>query len=281
MNKELNNFYKNYVKNNEVNIRPFCDKNEAFKIIKVLFEAVPFDCPDFYFIEDKNCYIFEHFQVDASYRSKRKGSQYLQNRSKADREIDLETKNMIENSKHPVTEITTVGTVSKTVIQNANIKNLETNFNNLFDKHYQQIENYKNHLRRESILTNEKIKTIFIIEHTTELGGFYLKNGKYSPFEIQFADFVIKKLECSSNIDYVIFLDRNESSRTFVVLKNNDLKNIKNYLIDTTLNHIFFFSSITDICSTIFVPKSALKDNSEKNISKITWYLTIFYQNML
>lgn len=259
MNKELKNIYNHYVRNNEVNVISFCNKKESFKIVNCLFKSVPFDHPDFYYINNKCCYIFEHFEVDASYRYKKKGSQYLQDRVKVDREIDEDIKKLINEKQHTKNRITPIGVISKSVKQKANIKNLEMNFNDIFDKHYKQIDKYIETLRSKYNSAKKKIKTIFIVEHSTEFGGFYLEKGRTTSFTLYCADFVLEKIKQNKKVDYFIFLDRSENVKSFVVLKSNNLTRLKKIQIDTASNKIHFINDIMDFTSAVFIPKSKLQ----------------------
>ena len=264
MNRELKNIYEKYVRDNQVNISAFCNKKDATKIVTYLFKATPFNYPDFYYVNNRCCYIYEHFEIDASSRSNTKGSLYLRNKSEAEREIELEANKLIYNSQNKIDKITSVGTICKTVAQNANVENLENNFTNIFDKHYQQIENYKNNLKSQAILAKQNIKTIFIIEHTTELGGFYFNNSIVR-LELQLVNFVLKKIEQSPKVDYFIFLDISNEERRFIVLKNGNLDKIKKLKIDTDVNRIYFFNDIHNFSQTIVIPHSELQiDNDNK-----------------
>lgn len=260
MNRERKYIYKTFInKNGTINIESFSNITETNDILDKFFKSKDSDHPDFYYLDNDCCYIFEYFEVDASYRSKNKGSQYIRNRVKADAEIESETQKLILQNPPKNNGISNIGTISKTVFQNANISNLRTNFLEIFDEHYKEIEKYKQDITNKEHLAHKNFKVIFIIEHTTELGGFYLLNNNNCRFLLHYSDFVIDKLKKSNMVDYVIFLDKNLEQKQFVFMKNGEFENLSKKIIDTNKTHIMFFNDITDISVTLYVPKSKLK----------------------
>ena len=259
MNKEYNNILETFVSNGEIHIERHFEQKEVDKIVDCFFKATPFNRPDFYYIDNNVVYIFEHFEVDASLHSDKVGSLYKQARVKADKQLDNDTEEMIKNNPPSKDEISSIGTFTTSVEQNASIDNLKTNFNQIFDNHYGKIEQYKNNLSKIIDTTGKIFKIIFIIEHTTELGGVFIENGKQSHFVLHYADFVLDKLKQSSLIDYCIFLDKNLKYKQFVLVKTDQLQSIYKNKIDTQKNKIHFFNNIMDISAVVYVPNSFIK----------------------
>ncbi len=239
MKNELEYICKNYVKNKQIEIFYYFDEKEANEIINYLFQSVSFNHPDFYYVDNKICYMFEHFEVDASYHSIHGGSKYIQDRIKVDKEIDDESVQLVKDIKPKQNEVTYAGTISKTICQNANINYLKENFENSFNHHYNQISKYQETLRDKEIIKNQRTTMVFVIEHTTDMGGFYLKDGECKSLNIEFLDFVISKMEASNDVEYFIFLEK--SNHTFSIIKRDNLFKLKENLIDTKKNTICIF----------------------------------------
>ena len=64
---------KYFNKNTEV--ATYCE-NITDKLLSYIKNGVPYEKPDFYFMEGDICYVFEHFQFDASKHLSKKGSSF-------------------------------------------------------------------------------------------------------------------------------------------------------------------------------------------------------------
>lgn len=249
---------KNYQVNGNFNLQFFCSKSEGLSIIDKFIYSKSFNRPDSYFFNNKCCYMFEHFEIDASLFEKGKGSTYKRKSNVADKQLIQESNERIKNSKINKNEISSCGTTFKTISQGANKQNLKNNFIRIFDKHYNNIEEYKNNVK---IITNKnfkKYKTIFIIEQTTEFGGWVYKNNQPTSLELFYCDFVLEKMKNSLNVDYFIFLNKSDNQKYITVIKNGDFTRLSNYIFNFEETKILFLDNVTAIASTIFIPNNMI-----------------------
>ena len=118
------------------------------------------DHPDMYVIRGVDLLIIEHFEFDSYPRKKGKGSGFRREESRIDRKLDeLEYD---ENGR----------TLIESIHGESSYENYIVNAKNSFSKHYGEIDNYKNHLREEGVITqHSKIKVLFFIEDVSPLGS--------------------------------------------------------------------------------------------------------------
>lgn len=118
------------------------------------------DHPDMYVISGKQLLIIEHFEFDSYPRKRGKGSEFRREESRIDRKLDeLEYH---ENGR----------TLIDAIHGESSYQNYLANAKLSFTKHYGEIENYKDRLREEGILTPQsKVKVLFFIEDVSPLGS--------------------------------------------------------------------------------------------------------------
>lgn len=246
---------ENYISNAKVHLQLFCNKSKGFNIFDKFYNSKVFNRPDMYYYNKKYCYIFEHFEVDASLYRKGKGSFYKRNLSMADKQLENETNNLIKNSKIDKNKISALGTTSITTTQEASKINLKENFIRIFDSHYENINEYKENLGKHLSLKNLNFKTIFIIEQTTEFGGWVYKNNRHTNLELFYCDFVLDKLKSAVNVDYFIFLNKSDNEKFFTIIENGNWSKLTPHITNYDNEKIFFINNVTTITSTIFIPK--------------------------
>ena len=256
---EKNYILKNYIINGQANLQFFCSKTKGLSIFDKFCYSIAFNRPDMYFINNKFCYIYEHFEIDASLYVEGKGSSYKRNIFMVDKQLEKQSNELINTAPIDKNKISSQGTLSITTSQEASKTNLKENFIRIFDSHYENINEYKENLKKHLSLKTSNFKTIFIIEQTTEFGGFLLKNGKQRNLELFYCDFVIKKLKSAINVDYFIFINKSDSDKYFTIIKNGDFKKLDDYILNYDKEKIYFINNVTTLTTTIFIPKSELK----------------------
>ncbi len=256
---------KNYQVNGNLNLQVYCAKSKALSIIDKFMYSQPFNRPDMYYINNQCCYMFEHFEVDASLFEEGKGSAYKRNVFISDKQIIQESNEIIKNSKINKNEISSCGTTSKTISQEASKLNLRNNFIRIFDSHYNNIEEYKKNIQTKTNKNYKKYKTIFIIEQTTEFGGWVYKNNQPTNLELFYCDFVLDKMKCAVNVDYFIFINKSDSGKCFTIIENGNFKKLSKHIFNFEKTKILFLNNVTTITSTIFIPKSMIKKGSKPN----------------
>lgn len=256
---------KNYLINGIENLQLFCCKTEGFNIFNKFKNSKPFNGPDMYYVDKNTCYIFEHFQIDASYFEEKMGSAYKRNRAITDKEINKKTNEIIKNAKTNLNEISLQGTISITTSQEANKENLKNNFFRIFDNHYRNIEQYKKNIIKETSKNITKFKTIFIIELTIEFGGWVYKTNKPVNLELFYCNFVLDKIKNSPCIDYFIFLNKSDNEKFFTIIKNGEFNKLNKHIFDYDKTKILFLNDITLIIPTIFIPNSIIKKEPKSN----------------
>ena len=187
----------------------YTNKRSAHLLLKAINNAISCDAPDFYYLTDKTCYIFEHFEFDASQMSKNKGSFYKRQENEAFKQIDIKTKERLLSKKASQDSVTSYGAFTTPIKSNYNKEFWKINFISTFNKHYDKVEQYKNNLVDKGIINNKtKIKNVFVIEDVTELGANRFDDAQnvYFPFEFDFClDFLIK---ANKSKDFLITIFR-------------------------------------------------------------------------
>ena len=116
-------------------------------------------------------------------------------------------------------------------------------------------------LLKNNIITDDTIiKNVFIIEDTTEFGGWYNYNtNNYKlayPFDFNFGVEQMKSLE---SVDYFVYL--NKSQRQIMIVDKISLDNLKDNTINFDKTSILFFNNMMDISCLITIPKELLNKN--------------------
>ena len=96
---------KSYQKNGNLNLQLFCCKCKGFNIVDKFILSQPFNRPDMYYLKNNICYIFEHFEVDASQFVEGRGSAYKRNCKIVDKELIEKSNEIIKNPKMKTNEI--------------------------------------------------------------------------------------------------------------------------------------------------------------------------------
>lgn len=256
---EKNYILTNYTSKRQAKLQLFCNKSKGVGIFDKFCHSTAFNRPDMYFVNNRICYMFEHFEVDASLYKAGKGSSYKRNIFIADKQLEKQANDLIKNSQINKNEISSQGTTSVTTTQEAGKTNLKENFIRIFDNHYSNINEYKENVSEHLALKIPKFKTIFIIEQTTEFGGILLKDGKHINLELFYCDFVIDKLKSATNVDYFIFINKSDNERFFTIIENGNFARLEEHILNYDKEKIFFINNVTTLTTTIFIPKSKLK----------------------
>lgn len=252
---EKNYILKNYTINGQANLQFFCSKTKELSIFDKFHNSIAFNRPDMYFLNNRFCYIFEHFEIDASLFIEGKGSSYKRNIFIADKQLEKQANELMSTAPINKNKISSQGTLSITTSQDASKTNLKENFIRIFDSHYENIKEYKENLKKLLSLKSSNFKTIFIIEQTTEFGGFLLKNGKQINLELFYCDFVIEKLKSAINVDYFIFINKSDNEKLFTIIKNGDYEKLNKYILNYDEEKIHFINNITTFTTPIFIPR--------------------------
>ena len=248
---EKENILKNYA-NGRVPLRFFCNKKSGENIFFKFYYSTNYERPDMYYVNNKCCYIFEHFEIDASLYKKKKGSLYKMNANFAEKKLEALSNNIIQNSKIDKDKVNSCGSCCVTANQEAKKDYLKSNFIRIFYDHYKNIQFYKDNLKTHLNLKNQKFKIIFIIEDTTEFGGFLLKNGKPEDLKLFYCDFVVDMLKSARDIDYFIFLD---SEKVLNVIKNGKFAKLEKHILNFDKEKIVFINQVISTNTPIFLPK--------------------------
>ena len=253
---EKNDILKTYTKNGTpINSQQYCQKGKWLNIFDKFLLSTPFNRPDMFYVNSKYCYMFEHFEIDASLYRAGKGSAYKRNLSSIDKQLKKKTNEMIDNIKRNPNELS-LQSITLSTTQEATKENFKNNFNRIFDSHYLNITEYKENLKKQLNAKNYIYKTIFIIEQTTEFGGIIVKDGKHIDLELFYCDFVINKLKESSNVDYVIFLNKSNTKITFV--ENGNFKKLHKHILTYDNEYICFIDDVITLTQTYFIPNKML-----------------------
>lgn len=157
---------------------------------EALHRLMPFESPDMYAVLDDKIVILEHFEFDASRRERRGGMQGKREENRIDQSVG----NAPPDGAYRVEKVN-----CKLSFEDW-IKNFETTF----QRHYNRIDDYINHVKAEVKITDGK----------DILVGFFIEN-QYSPYveyagriyecyyieTIQFLDFFCQH----QRVDFILF----------------------------------------------------------------------------
>lgn len=251
--KELHRIKQEYFEDRRFKYGAFCNPRKSKKILDYIYNATPFDKPDFYYHDNRKCFLFEHFEFDASKKIEKCGSLSKRNLNVANREIDQEWKTATSMLK--INQVTTLGPIIKTVENYANKESWKNNFCNTFDEHYEKLKIYQDNLHQE---LGKKIKLIncFVIEDSTELGGLYYNNGKVHHTLVSLFDFAIQKMKNSKKIKYFIYLNRQDCF--CLIVSKAKLKKLAKNKLNFSKTDIIFFNQTHIVSSCISVPSNII-----------------------
>lgn len=257
--KEILRIRQEYLMNKRFRCEAFCSPRNGRKILDMMFQSTPFEKPDFYCFNNQRCYLFEHFEFDASQRVENCGSLSRRNLHKTNKEIDKEWKEVTSNvTKRD--EITNWGTITKTVENCVSKESWKENFCNTFDDHYSKLNIYQNNLKNE-LGQDIKFANCFVIEDTTELGGLYLLNGKHYHVIASLFDFAINKMKEAKKIDYFIYLNRQDCF--CMIISRKGLKKMANNQLILDETHIVFFNQTHVISACVSIPDEIINKNDK------------------
>jgi len=207
---EAYSYLKEFILDQEVHY-PEEGKFDYVDFIKYFENIQLFDRPDFYSVSYKTIYIYEHFEVDASRASRKKGS-----RSR----IDIERDNHQYEEWIKKNKSTYYGQLKTELSFEYYLNNLKINFNN----HYKKIEDYKKNICMKLKINKDEytFKIVFIIEDKTMFGTAFFDKEKgpkivFPIFTNEFLDFIKDKffvdniicsVETSGNIKYTWLFSR-------------------------------------------------------------------------
>lgn len=248
--KEIVRIRQEYFINKRFRYEAFCSLRNGRRILDMMFQSTPFEKPDFYYLDNQKCYLFEHFEFDASQRLENCGSLSRRNLNEANKKIDKEWKEITSNvTKRD--EITNWGTLTKTVENHVSKESWKENFCNTFDDHYNKLSIYQKNLKKE-LNRDVKFTNCFVVEDTTELGGLYLLNGKHYHAIACLFDFAIKKMKEAKKIDYFIYLNKQDCF--CMIISRKGIKKIANNQLIFDETHIVFFNQTHVISACISIP---------------------------
>ena len=255
MKNELEMIRKNYLSKN---LRyGYYSLRVAKKFLNILPKCESFERPDFYYLENDICYVFEHFQFDASKTLSKKGSSFKLAESKTQRIIDNKTKEKLQTKPSDPNNITNYGVFSTAIKCNQNQIFWKSNFLTNFFNHYNKINLYRENLINAKVINaNTKIKNVFIVEDTTEFGAYNSFDSENVTYPFNF-NFGIKALEKAKKVDYFIFLNKSQPEMFFV--NKSSIKLMKQYQLDFDKTKMFFFNNIVSISGIVTVPEKLLK----------------------
>lgn len=196
------------------------DKDKDFNhLIKIMDSSLIDDCPDMYYVDDKNnkIYIFEHFEYDASKHST-KGSAERIKRNKDDRDFDNFNLNNLGKMYR--------GSVKS---EDSVFYFLE-NVKKIFDNHYAKIKMYKQRtLSKATVGKQYDFVVTFILEDASIFGVSVILNGQmFGVIPIlcrEFLEFLDDKKEVQN---IICATERSMNQRTMAFLSLKDLKEAKN-----------------------------------------------------
>lgn len=152
-------------------------------------------------------YGIEHFEFNSSLQG-RKGSLLRQESQKAKRNHN----NNVENNEEFVTT-----THSQLMIESSST-NYFDNFIYGYEKHKKKIDKYKEVIKKEFDVSQEKIKLGFLIEDNTPTGVHRKDTDKILyPFNVTE---IVEILENEKDLDFVIFSNYYEDTSYFISIKS-------------------------------------------------------------
>lgn len=164
--------------------------------------------PDYVILNSSEViYGIEHFEFNSSLQ-RRKGSLFRQESEKAKR-------NHKENVKNNEEFVTT--TYTQLMIESSST-NYFDNFIYGYEKHRKKIDEYKEEIKKEFDVSQEKIKLGFLIEDNSPTGVIRKDTTRtLYPFNVTE---IIELLEDEKDLDFVIFSNYYEDTSYFISIKS-------------------------------------------------------------
>lgn len=191
--------------------------DRIMKKIEALNSIQYIDHPDGFIKQRNKIVIIEHFEIDATNKT-RKGSQ-----------TRIE-ENRIDN------ELKAINRLNKVVQHQMNIyisaENLTNNFIKLYNKHFQQIENYKTNLTQKGVTNeNSKFEICFVIEDITPLGTSYInQEGQRTVFSILDIKECVEAM-IKSSVDYVFICNQYNNDKKITYTQKSWLRQTIKYTV--------------------------------------------------
>ncbi len=257
--KEIDRIRQEYFRNKGFRCEAFCSLRNSRRILHMMLQSTSFEKPDFYCLDNQRCYLFEHFEFDASQRVENCGSLSRRNLNETNKEIDKEWKK-ITSSVAKRDEITNWGAITKTVENHASKESWKENFCNTLDAHYNKLSIYQKNLKKE---LNRDVKFIncFVIEDTTELGVLYLTDGEYYRAIACLFDFAINKMKEAKKVDYFIYLERHDCF--CMIISRKGIEKIVNNQLIFDESHLVFFNQTHVISACVSIPDEIIHKSNQ------------------
>jgi hypothetical protein len=168
------------------------EKEKCQKVVDVLTNPIKFDAPDMYKIIDGKVLLIEHFEFDASRRTKKGGSTSKSGEARVLKEF---------NSIDPTNKNLFLGEIKNECAIEFYFENLKKKFQD----HYKKIDVYKARIADQ--LENKELETelCFLIEDTTLLGCANNQDGNLKGLQILQIKEFLDLFEESKEIDYILF----------------------------------------------------------------------------
>lgn len=224
-----------YINGKEVQFLSKETERIFFEISSNIYE---FERPDFYAVYKNTIYLIEHFEFDCSDKNVFGGSSL----HKLTKDIEKEAAERIAMG---------LNEFSKTIDCPASAKNYLPNLISVFEKHYRNIEEYKERIKSK-LGNNFNLKVVFVIIDRNNFGSHVLSNGcvrfVYPTNSREFVEF----LRSREKIDYLLMCQEDYGgighslfvSRKQVLSKTYKTIEFTKYLLDPITTHIFSFAEL-------------------------------------
>lgn len=180
---------------------------------KVVNNAKDFERPDIVSMYDNKVIGIEHFEFDSFNNTRKKGSEFKIKDDEIRRNFNNELvklKNMDSIELHDKIE----NTVS--------LENYYRNFETIFKNHYDNINEYENHLKQEFNCTNKEIHICFFAEDVSPIGSYYESNkGRVEQLLPINSKKIIELLENSPKVEYLIIGSFQMTEYRMYIIKNS------------------------------------------------------------
>lgn len=164
----------------------FCD---------VIKNARPYERPDILSIFKNKIVGIEHFEFDSFNRTS-KGSEY--------RTKEFKIQKRFEEIMRDELKYKDFTSVHDKITGNSNMKNYFNNFQEAFLNHYNKIDNYVEHIKKDFDCSESEIHICFFAEDVSPLGSMYIKDEKMGLLTPLFSDTIIEMLKNSPRVEYLI-----------------------------------------------------------------------------
>ena len=179
MNNEYTHLNNDYLCHNPI------IRNDGFHLLAadelntILHNLVPFERPDMYAFPGERLVLLEHFEFDASRRT-RKGMNGLEKERRTEEEL----------AQHKLSQKENLTKISYPI----SLENLVSNFESVYQGHYRKIDAYVDHARDAGLISKDD----------TALIGFFIEN-RYPPY-----------LEVRLGIHEIAYVQTKQFQQTFL-----------------------------------------------------------------